>query len=105
MLKRLKESASNGQAVSANVFMSESVSPGDVEKKAQEIVNKAANEAGLSPDAVRVGQFRPWARSFSVTADKPEIFRSIVNSTDVKSILESEQPEILIKPVGRREDP
>jgi hypothetical protein len=105
VLKRLQESASKGQPVSAQVFMSGSVSPDDIARKAQEIVNKAADEAGVSRDAVRVGKIFPLAKSFSVTSDKPDIFRSIVNSNEVNSILESEQSDILPKPVNRRPDP
>jgi hypothetical protein len=44
------------------------------------------------------------ARSFSVTTDKPDIFKSIAKSDEVKSILESEQFDILPKPLNRRSD-
>jgi hypothetical protein len=103
VVKRLQEKASKGQPVSAQVFMSESVGPNDIVQKAHEIVKNAVSEAGLSADSARVGKIFPLARSFSVTTDKPDIFKSIVKSDEVKSILESEQSDILPTPLNRRD--
>jgi hypothetical protein len=105
VLKRLKEKALDGQPMSVQVFISNSVSPEDIALKAHEIVKNATSDAGLSSGAAQVGKIFPLARSFSVTTNKPEIFKSISMSNDVKSILESEQSDILPKPVNRRSDP
>jgi hypothetical protein len=105
VLKRLQERASDGQPVSVQVFMSESVKPGDISSKAEEIVRDAAKNSGLPSDAIRVGKIFPLARSFSVVADNPDAFKAIVDSKDVKSILESEQPDILPKPLNRTPNP
>lgn len=104
VVKRLKDKASDGQPVSAQIFMSDSVSLNDIEQKANEIVKAAAIKAGLSADSATVGKIFPLARSFSVTTDKPDIFKSIANSDEVKSILESEQSDILPKPLNRVSD-
>jgi hypothetical protein len=103
VLKRLRDKASDGQPVSAQIFMSDSVNPDDIVQKAHEIVKAAANKAGLSADSAWVGKIFPLARSFSVTTDKPDIFKSIAKSDEVKSILESEQSDILPKPLNRRD--
>ena len=101
VLKRLQDKGSDGRPVSAQVFMSQSVEPGDLSSKAHEIVEAAALVSGLSPGAVRVGKVFPLARSFSVSADSPNAFTAIVNNKDVSSILESEQPDIMPKPLDR----
>jgi len=105
VLKRLQERAWDGQPVSVQVFMSESVKPGDILSKAEEIVRDAAKKSGLPSHAVRVGKVFPLARSFSVVADKPDAFKAIVDSKDVKSIVESEQTDILPKPLNRTPNP
>ncbi len=104
VVKRLKEKASDGRPASAQVFISDSVGPEHIATKAHEIVKSAASKAGLSTDAAQVGKIFPLARSFSVTTDKPDIFEFIVKSGEVKSILESEQSDILPKPLNRRSD-
>lgn len=104
VVKRLKDKALDGQPVSAQIFMSDSVSPDDIVQKAHEIVTAAANKAGVSADSARVGKVFPLARSFSVTTDNPDIFKSIAKSDEVKSILESEQSDILPKPLNRVSD-
>jgi hypothetical protein len=105
VLKRLKEKTSDGRPASAQVFVSDIVGADDIAKTAHEIVKNAASEAGLSADSAQVGKIFPLARSFSVTTDKPDIFESIVRSKKVKSILESEQSDILPKPLNRRSEP
>jgi hypothetical protein len=104
VVKRLQERTSGGQPVSVQVFMSEKIKPGEISSIADEIVRNAAEKSGLPSHAVRVGKVFPLARSFSVIADKPETFRAIADNEDVKSILESEQADILPKPLNRTLD-
>ena len=91
--------------MSAQVFMSETVKPDEIAGRRRNWRRRRPSNLGLPSDAVRVGKVFPLARSFSVTANEADVFRSIVGSKDVKSIFEFEQPDILPKPLNRRSDP
>ncbi len=104
VLRRLKDEASDGQPVSAQVFMSDSVSPDEIVQKAHEIVNAATSKAGLSADSARVGNILILSKSFSVTTGNPDIFKSIASSHEVKSIIDSKQDDIFPRPLNRISD-
>jgi len=99
VVDRLREKTAGGQAASIQVFMSDDVPSEELPAKAKEIVEAAHATLGLAPGSVRVGKVHKLAKSFSVTSDQPQVFENIANRDDVKAILESEQPDILPKPV------
>lgn len=97
--KRLRKAAEAGAApVSAQVFVEESVPSHELQATAEQIVTESSKTLGLGPNAVRVGKIHPLAKSFSITSDSPEVFEEIIKRQDVKTILESEQQDILPRP-------
>lgn len=101
VVKRLHEKTAAGQPVCAQVFMTDKVSADDLSAKAKEIVEEVSASLGLAPDAVRIGKVHRLAKSFAVTSDMPQVFEAIAKRDEVKNILESEQTDILPKPVKR----
>ena len=95
VVKRLEESIEPGRSVSAQVFVADSVPVEGVAAAARKIVTDATRRLKLSSNAVRVGKIRGLAKSFSVTSDKAAIFAEIAKQRDVKTVLESEQSDIL----------
>ena len=49
-------------------------------------------------DAIKIGKVYRSAKSFSLSTDVPGVFDAIAKRGEVKSILESEQHDILPKP-------
>ena len=99
VVDRLRAKTAGGQPASVQVFVNEDVAAEDLPAKANEIVEAANASLGLAPGSVRIGKVHKLAKSFSVTSDQPQVFEAIANRGDVKAILESEQPDILPKPV------
>jgi hypothetical protein len=99
VVDRLRARTAGGRPASVQVFMNEDVRPEDLPAKAEEIVTAAGASLGLGPGSVRVGRIHKLAKSFSVTSDQPQVFEAIANRSDVKAIVESEQSDILPKPV------
>ncbi|CAN5201487.1 hypothetical protein BH10PSE6_BH10PSE6_25790 [soil metagenome] len=99
VVERLRAKTAGGRSASAQVFMSDAVAAEDLSAKAKEIVETANASLGLAPGTVRVGRVHRLAKSFSVTSDQPEIFANIASRYEVKSLLDSEQTDILPKPV------
>jgi hypothetical protein len=99
VVERLRAKTAGGRPASVQVFMSEAVAAEDLPAKAKEIVETANASLGLAPGTVQVGKVHRLAKSFSVTSDQPEIFANIASRDEVKSILDSEQADILPKPV------
>jgi hypothetical protein len=98
VIKRLHETTSPGQPSSVQVFLNDEVSANDVPQKAQEIVKDASVSLNLPADAVKLGKTFRSAKSFSMSSDIPSVFEMIAKRRDVKTILESAQPDILPKP-------
>ena len=102
VLKRLRKATASGKPASANFFVTEAVSPDQLQEKAKQIVEDASASLGLAAGAVKLGKVHPLAKSFSVTASAPEVFEEIMKCDEVKTVLESAQEDIYPKPVGRK---
>jgi hypothetical protein len=102
VVARLRQAASKGP-VSAQVFLSDDVVAGELPSRAEEIVAAAAASLNLAPDDVKLGKVHRLAKSFSVTSGSPDLFERIATRDDVKSILESAQPDILPRPSDTRD--
>jgi hypothetical protein len=98
VVKRLRESTSPGQPSSVQVFLTDEVSAQDLPQKAREIVSDASASLNLPADAVKLGKVFKSARSFSISSDVPNVFDAIAKRGEVKTILESVQPDILPRP-------
>jgi hypothetical protein len=103
VIKRLHETTSPGQPSSVQVFLNDEVSANDVPQKAQEIVKDASVSLNLPEGAVKLGKTFRSAKSFSISSDIPSVFETIAKRRDVKTILESAQPDILPKPRNVKE--
>ena len=102
VLARLQAQSAKGEPLSVQVSLSDGVDETDVARLADEITQGAAHVTGAAAGSYHVGRVFPLAKSFSVQADKPDIFREILKHRDVKSLIESQQPDILPKPLDRR---
>ncbi len=107
VIKRLWEKAAKDQPVSVQVFLTDIVPKSEAEfkSKTNEIIDKIRTELSLGREAVQVGKIYPNARSFSVTSTHPGFFEGLTKCGEVKTILESEQPDILPKPKYSRSVP
>ena len=105
VVKRLRKSTAPGQPASVQVFLNDDVSASDLPAKAQQIIDDASASLNLTPDAVKIGKVHRLAKSFSVSSDDADFFDAIAKRDNVKSILESAQPDILPKPLNVREEP
>ncbi len=99
VVERLRAKTAGGRPASVQVFMTDAVPVADLSSKAKEIVETANASLGLAPGTVQVGRVHRLAKSFSVTSDQAEVFANIAGRDEVKSILDSEQSDILPKPV------
>ena len=99
VVERLRTRTAGGRPASVQVFMKDDVPADELSAKAKEIVETANASLGLAPGTVRVGKVHRLAKSFSVTSDQATVFETIANRDEVKAILESEQSDILPKPV------
>jgi hypothetical protein len=99
VVKRLQEKAERGEPTSAQVFFADAVPAAELQNKAQEIIDDTIEKLKLAPDAIKLGKIYPLAKSFSLTTAKPQVFETINSRKDVKTLLESEQNDILPKPV------
>ncbi len=105
VLKRLEERTPPGQAVSAQIFLADTVAAEDLPAVAREIVDAAAGSAGEPSRSVEIGKVHRSARSFSVKA-APTVIRQISNLGRVKAVLPSEIEEgMLIRPVKKKPVP
>jgi hypothetical protein len=102
---RLSKTTAPGRPSSFQVFLTDDVSADDLPAKAQEIVDAASESLNLSADAVKIGKVHRLAKSFSVTTDAPNLFHAIAKRNEVKTLLESAQPDILPKPVNVKDVP
>jgi hypothetical protein len=101
--KRLRESTSPGQPSSVQVFLHDEISANDLPEKAKEIVKDMSASLNLPADAIKLGKVFRSAKSFSLSTDVPGVFDAIAKRGEVKSILESEQHDILPKPRNVKE--
>jgi hypothetical protein len=105
VVKRLHETTSPGQPSSVQVFLNDDVSANDMQEKAREIVKDAGESLNLPAEAIKLGKVFRSAKSFSVSTDVPNVFEAIAKRGEVKTILESAQPDILPKPRNVKEVP
>ncbi len=105
VVKRLHETTSPGQPSSVQVFLNDEISANDLPEKAKEIVDDACASLNLPPDAIKLGKMFRSAKSFSVSTDIPHVFEAIAKRGEVKSMLESVQPDILPKPRNVKDVP
>jgi hypothetical protein len=103
VVKRLREVTSPGRPSAVQVFLNDKVSASELPEKAQEIVTQASESLNLPIGAVKLGKMFRSANSFSISSDVPDVFDAISKRSEVKSILESEQPDILPRPRNVRE--
>jgi hypothetical protein len=105
VVKRLHKTTSSGNPSSVQVFLKDDVSANDLADKAKEIVRDASASLNLPADAVKLGKVFRSAKSFSVSTDVPTVFEAIAKRGDVKTILESAQPDILPQPRNVKDVP
>jgi len=103
--KRLRETTSPGQPSSVQVFLNDEISANDLTEKAREIVDDMSASLNLPADAIKLGKVFRSAKSFSLSTDVPGVFDAIAKRGEVKTILDSAQPDILPKPGNVRDVP
>lgn len=92
-LESLRDQARSGRTPSAQVFVDESVPPGDLDAKVKELVEGS----GLA-EIVKIGPIHRLARSFSVEGSVDSIER-IASSGAVKAVLPSQVDDIYPKAI------
>lgn len=100
VVKRLHERTSPGHPSAVQVFLNDDVAAGDIPEMAKEIVTDTSASLNLPPEAIKLGKVYRSAKSFSVSTDIPAVFDALSKRGEVKTILESEQPDILPKPLN-----
>lgn len=105
VIKRLHATTSPGQPTSVQVFLNDEVSADQISDKAREIVDAASASLNLAPDRIKLGRVLRSAKSFSVSTDDPKAFEAIAKRGEVKTMLESSQPDILPKPRNVKDVP
>jgi hypothetical protein len=105
VVKRLRKTTSPGQPSSVQVFLNDDVSANDLPEKARQIVKDASESLNLPAEAIKLGKVFRSAKSFSVSTDVPNVFEVIAKRGEVKTILESAQPDILPKPRNVKDVP
>jgi hypothetical protein len=98
VVKRLREATKPGRPSSVHVFLNDDVPANDLHEKVNEIVADTRQSLNLPADAIKLGKVFRSAKSFSVSTDIPDVFNALAKRGEVKSLLESEQPDILPKP-------
>lgn len=102
VLGRLQAQSTKGEPLRVQVSLSDAIDETEVARLADEITRGAAQSSGATAGSYRVGRVFPHAKSFSVQADKPDIFREMLKHGDVKSLIDSQQSDILPRPLDRR---
>lgn len=102
---RLRETTSPGQPSSVQVFLNDEISANDLSERAMGIVNDMGASLNLPADAIKIGKVYRSSKSFSLSTDVPDVFDAIAKRGDVKTILESAQPNILPKPRNVKDVP
>jgi hypothetical protein len=103
--KRLRETTSPGRPTAVQVFLHDEIPAADLPEKAKEIVTSTSASLNIPADAIKLGKVFRSAKSFSVTSDVPAVFDALAKRGEVKSILESEQSDILPKPLNVKDVP
>jgi hypothetical protein len=98
VVRRLRQATKPGRPSAVQVFLNDDVSANDLPEKAKEIVTAMSASLNLPANAIKLGKVFRSAKSFSVSTDIADVFDALAKRGDVKSILESEQPDILPKP-------
>jgi hypothetical protein len=68
-------------------------------------VTSTSASLNIPADAIKLGKVYRLAKSFSVSSDVPAVFDALAKRGEVKSILESEQSDILPKPLNVKDVP
>jgi hypothetical protein len=102
VMETLRKQAKGGSA-SAQVFLDESTSEKDLNREAERQVQEATRRANQPLGSASIGKVHRLARSFSVQA-APEVIEEIGRAQGVRAILPSELPDVLIRPVRRKEE-
>jgi hypothetical protein len=97
VLAQLRAKVGKGEPVAVQVFLHDDVSAEDLAELAEKIVSAAKQEVGKHA-AAKVGRVHRLAKSFSVSADV-DTLSAVANMPKVKTILPSEVPDILPRPV------
>jgi hypothetical protein len=105
VVKRLHKTTSSGNPSSVQVFLKDDISPDDLADKAKEILRDTSRSLNLPADAIQLGKVFRSAKSFSVSTDVPSVFDAIARRGEVKSMLESSQPDILPQPRNVKDVP
>jgi hypothetical protein len=105
VVKRLRATTSPGQPSSVQVFLNDEISANDLPEKAREIVNDMSVSLNLPADAIKIGKVYRSAKSFSISTDVPSVFDAIAKRGEVKTMLDSAQPDILPKPRNVKDVP
>jgi len=98
VVKRLRKATSPGHPSAVQVFLHDEISASELPAKAREIVTATSESLNLPADAIKLGKVFRSAKSFSVSTDIPDVFDALAKRGEVKTILESAQPDILPKP-------
>jgi hypothetical protein len=104
VVKRLRQATKPGRPSSVQVFLNDDVSANELPEKAKQIVTDISTHLNLPADAIKLGKVYRSAKSFSVSTDVADVFDALAKRHEVKSILESEQPDILPKPRNVKDD-
>jgi hypothetical protein len=105
VLEQLEKTTPPGQAVSAQVFLADTVSTEELPAVARQIVEAAERSAGKSSRPTEIGKIHRLARSFSVKAASA-VIRQMSSLGRVKAVLPSEIEEgLLIRPVKKTPAP
>ena len=103
VVKRLHETTSPGNPSAVQVFLNDEISASELPEKAKEIVTATSESLNIPADAIKLGKVFRSAKSFSVSSDVPAVFEALAKHGEVKAILESEQSDILPKPLNVRD--
>jgi hypothetical protein len=98
VVKRLRQTTGPGRPSAVQVFLNDEISTSDLPEKAKEIVTETSTRLNLPAGAIKLGKVFRLAKSFSVSTDVPDVFDALVKRDEVKTILDSEQTDILPKP-------
>jgi hypothetical protein len=105
VVRRLHQTTAPGRPSAVQVFLHDEVPASDLSEKAKEIVTSTSASLNIPADAIKLGKVYRLAKSFSVSSDVPAVFDALAKRGEVKSILESEQSDILPKPLNVKDVP
>lgn len=96
MLAQLRANTTEGEPVSAQVFLHDDASADDLPQLAKSIISAAKKKVGSAATA-ELGKVHQLAKSFSIQADV-DTLAAVANAPGVKTILPSQISDVLPKP-------